>query len=165
MNTILSLCEKIQFHTSLLPVFLSQSHYGQNSIAHIFFGKVLLKGILSNAQKYAFEATNSDFCPQRQKETSFNVVLITNLMQFFNHFLMCLFHFSTCFEQPSAHHQENQLCQYIIWYISLCVGGRQVCRSLTCIPEGWGCGDWMDLAQDRERWRALVSTVMNFWVP
>jgi hypothetical protein len=31
-------------------------------------------------------------------------------------------HFSTCFEQPSAHHQENQLYQYIIWYVSLCVG-------------------------------------------
>jgi len=30
-----------------------------------------------------------------------------------------LFHFSTCFEQPSAHHQENQMYQYIIWYISL----------------------------------------------
>ena len=31
---------------------------------------------------------------------------------------MCLFHLSRCFEQPSAHHQENQLYQYIIWYIS-----------------------------------------------
>jgi hypothetical protein len=35
-----------------------------------------------------------------------------------------LFHFSTCFEQPSAHHQENQLYQYIIWYVSLCVGDK-----------------------------------------
>ena len=30
---------------------------------------------------------------------------------------------------------------------------------------GGGCGDWIELAEDRDRWRALLSTVMNFWVP
>ena len=30
---------------------------------------------------------------------------------------------------------------------------------------GGGCGDWMELAQDRDRRRALVSMVMNIRVP
>jgi hypothetical protein len=30
---------------------------------------------------------------------------------------------------------------------------------------GGGCGGWMERAQDKDRWRALVSTVMNFRVP
>ena len=27
------------------------------------------------------------------------------------------------------------------------------------------CGGWLELAQNRDGWRALVSTVMNFGVP
>jgi hypothetical protein len=29
----------------------------------------------------------------------------------------------------------------------------------------WGGVDWIGLAQDRDKWRALVSVIMNLWVP
>jgi hypothetical protein len=30
---------------------------------------------------------------------------------------------------------------------------------------GGGRGDWKELARDRDRWRTLVGTVRDFWVP
>jgi hypothetical protein len=29
----------------------------------------------------------------------------------------------------------------------------------------WDGMDWIELAQDRDQWRALVNTVMKVWVP
>jgi hypothetical protein len=30
---------------------------------------------------------------------------------------------------------------------------------------GWDGMDWIDLAQERDQWRALVNTIMNLQVP
>ena len=46
---------------------------------------------------------------------------------------ICLLHFSTCFDQPSAHHQESQLYQYDLWYMSLYVGDRVVYVTLVIL--------------------------------
>jgi hypothetical protein len=47
--------------------------------------------------------------------------------------------------------------------------GRTRCRwedgiRMDLRETGWGSVDWIQLAQDRGRWRALVNTVMNLWV-
>jgi hypothetical protein len=46
---------------------------------------------------------------------------------------------------------------------------RPICRwedNIRMDLRKMGCGgmDWIDLAQDRDRWRALVNTVMNLRV-
>jgi hypothetical protein len=48
--------------------------------------------------------------------------------------------------------------------------GRPRCRWVDNIKMnlreiGWDGMDWINLAQDRDQWRALVSAVMNLWVP
>jgi hypothetical protein len=30
---------------------------------------------------------------------------------------------------------------------------------------GWEGMDWIEMAQDRDRWWAVVNAVMNLWVP
>jgi len=44
------------------------------------------------------------------------------------------------------------------------VDGRIILR-MDLQEVGWGGMDWIDLAQDRDRWQALVNAVMNFRVP
>jgi len=43
------------------------------------------------------------------------------------------------------------------------MGGKYYDGSSGC-GMGGGCMDWIDLAKDRDRWRALVNAVMNLRV-
>jgi hypothetical protein len=36
---------------------------------------------------------------------------------------------------------------------------------MNLLEMGWGGVDWIGLAQDRDKWRALVNAVMNLRVP
>jgi hypothetical protein len=43
------------------------------------------------------------------------IIVINNQLD--AQFLLYIFRFSTCFEQPCAHHQGSQLYQYNTWYM------------------------------------------------
>jgi hypothetical protein len=45
------------------------------------------------------------------------------------------------------------------------VNGRIILKLIFKKWDGWESMDWIDMAQDRDRWRAVLNAVMNLWFP
>jgi hypothetical protein len=68
--------------------------------------------------------------------------------------------------------EEKEKCVYVI--VGKPEGKRPLGRQrgrwvhvikIDLLKTGWGGADWISLAQDRDKWRALVNTVINLRVP
>jgi hypothetical protein len=52
--------------------------------------------------------------------------------------------------------QRILFCKHCSWVDNIKMDVREI---------GWDGVDWIDMAQGRDQWRALVNTVLNLWVP
>jgi len=70
-------------------------------------------------------------------------------------------------ERKERKQQQNLMCVSFLrerdHWGDVDIDGRIILRWI--FGKWKGGGDWMELAQDRDRWRALVNMVMNLWVP
>jgi hypothetical protein len=68
----------------------------------------------------------------------------------------------SCYANPQAGGPPLVGCpRLLIQYNYIC---RWVDNIKTDL-RGWDGIDWIDLAQDRDEWKALVNMVMSLWVP
>jgi hypothetical protein len=70
--------------------------------------------------------------------------------------LLSYLHLSLQSDFVILYFQTKILYAFLIWVDNIKMDHREA---------GWGDMDWIDMAQDRVQWRALVNTVINLRVP
>jgi hypothetical protein len=61
----------------------------------------------------------------------------------------------TSVRKGTVHHTLDY-CNYVLEKWVLSMNHKEI---------GWGTLDWIDLTQDKNKWRVLVNAVINCWVP
>jgi hypothetical protein len=79
-------------------------------------------------------------------------------------------HFSILFSSNALASELLKIIIIVVWFVRLLALGRPRRRWVDNIKMDLGeigrdGRDWIELAQDRDRWRALVNTVMDLRVP
>jgi hypothetical protein len=70
-------------------------------------------------------------------------------------------YYNLCPDLLTDEHPFNEVTNKFMFWSSLCY--RVVCK-MDLREVGWDGRDWIDLAQDRDRWRGHVNAVMNLRV-
>ena len=93
--------------------------------------------------------------------------LISSLFLFGFYYVLLLFSFCQFSVIPALDSLSLVETPYILLYFALCSfkPRRWEDNIKMDLQEVGGGVDWMELAQDRDRWQAIVSTVMNLRVP
>ena len=66
-------------------------------------------------------------------------------------------------EERCMHGSGGETCQKEATWKTQAQMGENIGMDLQEV--GWGGMDWIDVSQDRDRFGAVVNTVMNLWVP
>jgi len=112
--------------------------------------------LLISLPRNSFFSNSKQYLIKVLQKKEINV--ITKLNGLFNNFMLISINNQSCIKIQYIFFilNRDRSCLLLLFLDNIKMDLQEV---------GGGCGDWMELAQDRDRWRALLSTVRNIRVP
>jgi hypothetical protein len=106
-------------------------------------------------------------CRQTDRRTDVTKVALINKQPDPRFQCINLFHFSTCFEQPCARHQDSQLYQYNIWYMTHCPVHRHLHRVTYQMLYWYNWLSWWwapGYSKHVEKWNKYIEKSASSWL-